>query len=31
MSKIVGIDLGTAFSEFGVMAGGKPTILFSAE
>ena len=31
MSKIVGIDLGTTFSEVAIMEGGKAKIIFSAE
>src|SRR3989304_2728213 len=31
MSKVVGIDLGTTFSEIAVMQGGEPVVIPSAE
>jgi molecular chaperone DnaK len=31
MGKVVGIDLGTTFSEIAVMQGGEPVVIPSAE
>ncbi|MBA7704399.1 Chaperone protein DnaK [subsurface metagenome] len=31
MAKVIGIDLGTTFSEVAVMQGGEPVIIPSAE